>query len=597
MTKVSIIIPVFNSAHLLGETIASVLDQQYRGWEIIIVDDGSTDHLAEVIEPFTNRDERIKFIQQQNAGASAARNAGIKKAKHDWLLFLDADDWIREDYFEKMIAVLENDPSVDVVHCGWTRIRKKGTISKENYGGEQPDMFPSLAHYCPFAIHSCIVRKKIIEDVGGFDTSFKTCGDWDLWQRVARTGAKFQMVKETMAFYRTTSNSLSSDGNQFCMNGLQVISNAYAIDKRVPNPKQEYITGVQAHDFAKRKFYFVTWSAGLLIGASKPALHLLEHLKGLTAENPDSHMLAETLLDSIVIHAENEPFNWLLHWNVIEENLQNFLNEIEKQSNSNELADKACAFIERHIITQSADKIKQLQIGKSYAERINVEEVIADKQVPANAERFFGIVECKKRLLGIIQLQLNDTIAPETEIKDAIATKFSWDILWHFFSQTVYPSIKIDKQIAKQQLTEKDIHDKTGWKIFYQQLWQKPNWDEGLFYEPFASKEKGVEVTADNEVHIEVSEDLPTIKTKASTLNIIYYAGGIKAGVVICKVHKNHLTPQMLRAAINTAAGYELCRIAVREALIGEGYWNNLKLRDRLRKKAQHKKQDRGYLN
>lgn len=591
MIKVSIIIPVFNSAHLIEKTIQSVLKQQFQEWEMVIVDDGSTDNIAEVIDPYTKQDERIKFYQQQNAGASAARNTGIKNSTYEWLLFLDADDWIREDYFEKMVPLLENDPAIDVIHCGWARINKSGTIIKENFGGEQNDMFPSLAHYCPFAIHSCVVRKNIVENVGGFGTSFKTCGDWDLWQRVARTGAKFRMVKETMAFYQTTSNSLSSDGNQFCINGLQAISNAYTLDPRVPYPKQEYASGLKASDLAERKYYFVTWSAGLLIGSSKPASNLLKHLKGIEAENIDPEVVAETLLDSVIIPAEKEQPGWIEHWNRIEKNLQIFLRDLEEQSHSQDLADKACASIERHIITQSSYEIEQLRIGKSLAEKIDVETSIVDKNLPENIERFFGVVKCKNKLAGTIELEVKNNTVSAAEMRDAIATKFSWTILQQFFSETVYPFVKLDKRLAKQNLSEQEIHDKAGWKIFLQQLWQKPDWDEGMFYDLFSSKEKGMVINAnDDEVHIEISNDLPTIKTNASTLSVIYYIGGIIAGTVLCNVQKKHVSPQQLRAAISTNSGYELCRIAVREALIGNGKWDGGSLRQRLRNKVSGKK-------
>lgn len=591
MIKVSIIIPVFNSAHLIEKTIQSVSKQQFQEWEMIIVDDGSTDHIAEVIDPYTKQDERIKFYQQQNSGASAARNTGIKHSTYEWLLFLDADDWIREDYFENMVPLLENEQAIDVIHCGWARISKSGAIIKENFGGEQNDMFPSLAHYCPFAIHSCVVRKNIVESVGGFDTSFKTCGDWDLWQRVARTGAKFQMVKETMAFYQTTSNSLSSDGTQFCVNGLQVISNAYTPDPRVPYPKQEYAGGLKASDLAERTYYFVTWSAGLLIGSSKPASHLLKHLKGIEAKNLDPEVVAETLLDSVIIPAEKEQPGWIEHWNRIEKNLQIFLRDIEEQSHSQDLSDQACASIERYIITQSANEIEQVRIGKSLAEKIDVETSIVDKKLPENIERFFGVVKCKNKLAGTIELEVKNNTVSAAEIRDAIAAKFSWTILQQFFSETVYPFVKLDKRLAKQNLSEQEIHDKSGWKIFLQQLWQKPDWDEGMFYDPFSSKEKGMVMNAkDDEVHVEISNDLPTIKTNASTLSVIYYIGGIRAGTVLCNVQKNHVSPQQLRAAINTNSGYELCRITVRETLIGNGKWDGLSLRQRLRNKVSGKK-------
>jgi glycosyltransferase involved in cell wall biosynthesis len=583
MIKVSVITPVFNCAHLVEQTILSVLKQQFQEWEMILVDDGSSDNTQEVIEQYTKEDSRMKFFQQPHAGASAARNTGIKNAKNDWLLFLDADDWIREDFFEKMISELETNPFIDVVHCGWTRISKNGIMAKENYGSEQTDMFPLLAHYCPFAIHSCIARKKIVEDVGGFDTSFKTCGDWDLWQRVARTGARFQMIKETLAYYRTTSNSLSSDGNKFCINGLQVISNAYAFDGRVSSPKPEYKNGLKADDLAERKYYFVSWSAGLLIGSNKSALHLLEHLKGLTASNLNPGLLAETLIDSIIIPAEKD--HWISHWNLIENNLKSFLTALEKQCEAKYIADKVSSLIERHIIIQAAGQIEHLQIGNSYAEKIDIESPIADKILTNETKSFFGIVYLKENLLDVVEVKSPDKFLPASLIKDVIATKSSWQILQYFFSQTVYPFLKLHNNL-RTQLSEQELHDKIGWEVFLQQLWQKPDWKERMFYDASATKkENTLVIEVQNEAHIEIGDVLPTIKTAGAVLKVIYYIAEVETGSCLCDVKKNYVYPQMLRAAITLSGKNELCRVTVCEVLIGQKLDSGLNLRQRLNKR------------
>lgn len=582
MIKVSIIIPVFNSAHLVEQTIRTVLKQNFQEWEMIIIDDGSSDYIKELIEQYTQEDTRIKFLRQQNAGASAARNTGIKNANHDWLLFLDADDWLHEDFFEKMIAVLEEDSSVDVVHCGWKRISEDGTVTKENFGGEQSDMFPSLAHYCPFAIHSCLVRKKTVENAGYFDSSFKTCGDWDFWQRVARTGAKFRMVKECMAIYRTRANSLSSDGTQFCINGLQVISNAQSFDQRVLSPKPEYRNGWKADDHAEKKFYFVAWCAGILIGGKKSALHLLTHLKGLTAPNLSPDFLSETLLDSLMIHAEKK--DWICHWELINDNLEGFLAPLEKQCEVKGLTDKVIALIEQHVIKQAAVQAAQLQIGKAYAERIDVEMPITDKQLPRYVNKFYGFIYLKETLLGTIEVELIDNFLPAAAIKDAIATKFSWQILQYFFSHSIYSSLKLDDALS--QLSEEKLHNKIGWVTFLQQLWQKPGWEESMFYEPpITGQENTRVIKVRNEVKIEIAEELPMIKTRSSTLKVNYHIAGLPTGNCLCAAKKNYVSPQMLIAAITMSGKYELCRVAVREALIGDSLDIGLSLRQRLQEK------------
>jgi glycosyltransferase involved in cell wall biosynthesis len=586
--KVSIITPVYNSADVIGETISSVLKQNYLDWEMIIVDDGSTDNIQGVVNKFAQKDSRVKFFRQDNAGASAARNTAIRNTNYEWLLFLDADDWVSEDFFEKMIPVLENDTSIDVVHCGWTRVKKDGTTSKEVFGGEQADMFPSLAYYSPFAIHSCIVRKKLVEQVGGFDTSFKTCVDWDLWQRVARTGARFSMVKETMAFYRTRPNSLSSNVNQFCLNGLQVISNAYTTDDRVQHPTPEYANGILTDDITIRKYCFITWCAGILIGQGKEATNLLENMNGLRAENLDGDLIGAILIDSLIIPAEKDQCDWYQHWHRTEHQLKNFLSVLEEQTHSLVSASKASGVIELHVISESKTRITCEQIGTCLAMQVDVESFIQDVQLSEDVKRFVGIVRLKEKILGLVELVIDEGLLSSWVIKDAIATKFSWQILYHFFSLNVYP---VYRETSKIKITE-EIHDKIGWEFFLRELWNKPKWTENMFYVQDGKKEKGREVDVNDRLHIELSEDLPIVKLKTPVLKIDYYVGGIRAGTASCNMNGRFIYPQMIRAAINQTSGYEICRLVVREALIGQNLDNGLSLPERLKNAKRNRAQN-----
>lgn len=579
MIKVSVITPAYNSADVIAETIASVLKQDYQEWEMIIVDDGSTDGLSQVVNEFAQKDERIKLFRQANAGASAARNTGIKNSSYDWLLFLDADDWVREDYLTKMISILQDDPSIDVVHCGWARVQKDGRLSKEVYGGEQTDMFPSLAYYSPFAIHCCIVRKKIIEDIGAFDTAFKTCVDWDLWQRVARTGARFCMAKEAMAFYRTRSNSLSSNVNQFCLNGLQVISNAHNIDDRVLHPNPDYANGLQGDKVDTRKYNFITWCAGVLIGQGKEPSHLLNHLKDVRAKNLDGNLIGEILLDSLIIPAEKEHCDWYDHFQMIEDNLRTFLSGLEKQTYSSGIADEASAVIERHVISQTAQRIVEEQIGKSFAVQLDVESSIQDMELPSGSDRVIGIIKLKEKFLGLVELPVSDHVITGVAIKDAIATRFSWQILYYFFSAQVY---SVYQQINKIKVTQQ-MHDKIGWEYFLRELWNKPGWTENMFYDAYSGKkERGRETEVNEEVNIELGEELPVVKPKSPVLKIQYYVAGLHGGEASYQPSGRLVYPQMIRAAINLSGGYEICGLVVREALIGQKMDKGLNLRQRL---------------
>src|SRR5438132_5192342 len=188
--NVSIIIPAYNAADTIGDTLESLIAQSCLSWEAIVVDDGSTDDTSEVVRVYTQRDARMRMITQGNTGEAAARNAGLALAQHDWVLFLDADDWILPTHLERMTDMLSSDARLDAVHCGSARVAVDGTLVPEKFVPPLGDMFSIFARFCAFPIHACVVRRHLVESVGQFATSLRTCPDWDLWQLIARTGAR-----------------------------------------------------------------------------------------------------------------------------------------------------------------------------------------------------------------------------------------------------------------------------------------------------------------------------------------------------------------------------------------------------------------------
>jgi glycosyltransferase involved in cell wall biosynthesis len=584
MISVSIITPVFNSAHLIGKAIASVQEQSYSNWEMIIVDDGSTDNISEVINQYARNDHRIRFFQQQNAGASVARNFAIKQASNDWLTFLDADDWIHKDFFSKMIPSIEQDSSVDLVHCLWSRVLENGKTAKKIYGHFDGDPFYALAHYCPFSINSCIVRKSLAEKAGCFDPSFKTCGDWDFWQRVARAGAKIHLVPEVLSYYYMRPHSLSRDGDQLAVNGLQVIAQAYTNDPRVSDPKPEYAKGLTSGDLPSRKFYFISWTAGVVIGHGKTATQLLQHVQGIKLKDLSPEAIGESLLDAAIIPASKEQTDWPNYWPEVENTCTDFLIALEKQIHRPGFAKKVKGFMEHRIIDYAQFE-SSLQLGNNFAFKVDVCKTVENFHLPATAERFIGFVYLKERLLGKMELPVFDGFLPAWLIKDAIAEKFSWKILEYYFARTIYVSLEGESLSKDNNLTE--LHDRTGWKFFLQEVWNRPDWTEEMFYDKNAKERRGSQVIdlASDFLQVEISEELPDVRTKASMLRIIYSAGGINIGSTSVAVQDGRASAQMIRAAINLSSSFELCIAVVREALIGEDVDNILSLREQLYKR------------
>ena len=162
--NVSVVIPAHNAAETLGETLTSLRAQTLPDWEAIVVDDGSRDGTATIAATFAARDARILRVSQPQMGVSAARNTGISLARFDWLLFLDADDWLSPLHLERMTCALVSDPDLDGVHCGWARVTPDGQVI-DKACRKAGDLFALLARGPAFAIHACIVRRSLVEVV------------------------------------------------------------------------------------------------------------------------------------------------------------------------------------------------------------------------------------------------------------------------------------------------------------------------------------------------------------------------------------------------------------------------------------------------
>ncbi len=318
--NVSVIIPAHNAAGTLAETLESVRAQTFTDWEAIVIDDGSSDETAAIARSFAKKDHRIRLVSQPKAGVSFARNTGIRSACYDWLLFLDSDDWILPPMIASMTNVLISNPRLDAVHCGWAYVTPDGKRFGDSYWSppESDNLFPTFAQTCPFTIHACIVRKSIVKSLGGFDTSLVTCEDWDLWQRIARTGARFGAVKEVFSIYRLRQDSASKKGFQLLSDGLRVIERGHSFDERVPNPLPENVNGLPGKEMQTVKLYHTCWAAGLVLGRGQDARPFFEALNGVSDPRLNPEGIAQTMLESLQLTICQPPSALGVIWQNIE---------------------------------------------------------------------------------------------------------------------------------------------------------------------------------------------------------------------------------------------------------------------------------------
>lgn len=203
---VSVIVPCYNQALLLEEALLSVLNQTYSNWECIIVNDGSIDNTDILAKHWCNKDSRFSYISQENKGPANARNNAIKKSKGEFILPLDADDCISNDFLEKLVPELLNDESLGIVSCYtkfFTDDSKKTIFDLKPEGADWRYLL-----YVNQLTATSLFRKKCWEEVSGYDeTMTKGFEDWEFWINVTKNGWKYKIVKDFLFFYRKAKQS------------------------------------------------------------------------------------------------------------------------------------------------------------------------------------------------------------------------------------------------------------------------------------------------------------------------------------------------------------------------------------------------------
>jgi len=209
---VSVVIPVYNSSRYISQALDSVKAQTFKGYEVIVVNDGSDDgdDLERILQ---SHPLPIVYLAQENKGVSAARNAAIRIAKGEFYAQLDADDQWTPDYLEVQIQILTGNPDVALVY-------PNATIIGDDVEAEVEFMklSPSVgeANFTTLVTQQCVVmtcvtaRMSAIRDAGMFDEELRSCEDFDLWLRVAKKG-RIAYHRQVLALYRRHAGSLSSD--------------------------------------------------------------------------------------------------------------------------------------------------------------------------------------------------------------------------------------------------------------------------------------------------------------------------------------------------------------------------------------------------
>ncbi len=254
---VSVIMPAYNAETTIAESIQSVIDQTYQNWELIIVDDGSTDETSQIAESY--KEKRIRLIKKANSGVADTRNLAIQWSSGSLVAFLDSDDLWMSDKLEKQVEFfISNNNIFGLVHTGYIefdKIREFNPkpfkhVSKRDISG---NVTSQLMIHDFVATLTVMVRKEVFDEVGLFDLNFNGTEDWDLWIRIAQK-YRFGFIDLPLAKYRLNPIGLSKTINKFEKELWKVVNKhllASDLDRSKKNKGLWLYFRHMAHSYAK----------------------------------------------------------------------------------------------------------------------------------------------------------------------------------------------------------------------------------------------------------------------------------------------------------------------------------------------------------
>lgn len=263
---VSIIMPAFNAEQTITTSIDSVLNQDFKDWELIIINDGSTDKTLDIINLYTHKDQRIKLVNQNNLGLPKTRNNGIFKAKGKFIAFLDADDLWLPNKLSYQIDFHQRNPAIKISHTAYSMFNKKGMIRtpiREYFSFLYPvrrTLIPSIYKRNTIGILTVMVERDLLLKVKGFDCELWTMEDHDLWIRIAKLNEPFGFLKKNLSLYRISASGMTNEIGKY--------KKAY---KTLINKHKESIISYQVLDVTMANYYCLFGASYLKRGSNKMA--------------------------------------------------------------------------------------------------------------------------------------------------------------------------------------------------------------------------------------------------------------------------------------------------------------------------------------
>lgn len=291
MPKVSVVIPAYNVAAYIEQAVMSALEQTFQDLEVIVVNDGSTDSTSDVLDGIKCD---VLRIDQDNQGLAAAKNAGMRVARGDFIAFLDGDDRWTPDLVQRGIDALAMSPGTEIVAFDARLMDESGHLSGPTYYGSRPRSLRFRSQDQPrwivqynFVLGFNMCRSEMLRKHEGFDESLRSFEDWDLWIRAILGGATVKLIPEPLGLYRIRPKSLTTDRRQLAKDEASLLHKASQHPQRPPGTagRLDYALAKKAllegdAKLARKHFYDAARSDGLhsrfraraALGAASPAL-------------------------------------------------------------------------------------------------------------------------------------------------------------------------------------------------------------------------------------------------------------------------------------------------------------------------------------
>lgn len=241
---VSILMPVRNGAQFVEECLLSLLVQTISDFEVIVIDDGSTDRTADIVRQFA--DERIRLVVQENVGTTRSLNRALRLARGHWVARQDADDFSIAWRLERQLEFLRRRPERRLVGCSCFVSNSRGIFNQVFCYPPTNDAIQSaLAFYNPFVHGSVMAERCLLEAVGGYDESFRYAQDYELWSRLMDVTPLWNLDEPLYARYRLAGSS------EFSVDKRSIVGEIQAtIKRRRGTPALDDVEGIEARDFA-----------------------------------------------------------------------------------------------------------------------------------------------------------------------------------------------------------------------------------------------------------------------------------------------------------------------------------------------------------